>query len=125
MASGFPHGSRWGVKGTEDLGGGVKTLFQLENGFDVDTGRAFQGGLLFGRQAYMGLSSHCTCGIALFAALPEDRGQCQISGERIVLAGRDVHLYACRLQRNAGSQASHLPFGRADGGLPVVEADRC
>jgi predicted porin len=57
MASGFPHGSRWGLKGTEDLGGGVKTVFQLENGFDVDTGRAFQGGLLFGRQAYMGLSS--------------------------------------------------------------------
>ncbi len=58
MASGFPNGSRWGVKGAEDLGGGVKTVFQLENGFDVDTGRAFQGGLLFGRQAYMGLSSN-------------------------------------------------------------------
>ena len=56
MASGFPHGSRWGLKGTEDLGGGMKAIFQLENGFDVDTGRAFQGGLLFGRQAYMGLS---------------------------------------------------------------------
>eukprot|EP00952_Eustigmatos_sp_NYUAD-ZCMA_P012266 49332-Eustigmatos_ZCMA.PRE.1 len=57
MASGFPHGSRWGLKGAEDLGGGVKTVFQLENGFDVDTRQAFQGGLLFGRQAYMGLSS--------------------------------------------------------------------
>ncbi|CAG2139262.1 hypothetical protein LMG26411_01680 [Cupriavidus numazuensis] len=57
MASGFPHGSRWGFKGTEDLGGGTKAIFQLENGFDVDTGRAYQGGLLFGRQAYMGLTS--------------------------------------------------------------------
>src|SRR5262245_13164458 len=57
MASGVPHGSRWGVKGTEDLGGGVKAVFQLESGFDVDSGRAFQGGLLFGRQAYLGLSS--------------------------------------------------------------------
>lgn len=57
MASGFPHGSRWGLKGAEDLGGGVKAIFQLENGFDVDTGRAFQGGLLFGRQAYVGMSS--------------------------------------------------------------------
>ncbi|MGN8063418.1 porin [Ralstonia sp. 22111] len=57
MASGFPHGSRWGLKGSEELGGGVKTIFQLENGFDVDTGRAFQGGLLFGRQAYVGFSS--------------------------------------------------------------------
>ncbi len=57
LASGFPHGSRWGLKGAEALGGGVRAIFQLENGFDVDTGRAFQGGLLFGRQAYVGLSS--------------------------------------------------------------------
>lgn len=55
MASGFPHGSRWGLKGTEDLGGGSAAIFQLENGFDVDNGRAFQGGALFGRQAYLGL----------------------------------------------------------------------
>ena len=57
LESGFPHGSRWGLKGTEDLGGGVKAFFQLESGFVVDTGRSAQGGLLFGRQAYVGLSS--------------------------------------------------------------------
>ncbi|WP_354682244.1 porin [Cupriavidus necator] len=57
LASGFPHGSRWGIKGTEDLGGGVKALFQLESGFNVDNGRSAQGGLLFGRQAYVGVSS--------------------------------------------------------------------
>ncbi|NYH98915.1 porin [Cupriavidus plantarum] len=56
MASGFPHGSRWGLKGSEDLGGGTQALFLLENGFDVDNGRAYQGGALFGRQAYMGLN---------------------------------------------------------------------
>lgn len=49
-------GSRWGMKGSEDLGGGMKANFQLENGFNVDTGGAAQGGLLFGRQAYAGLS---------------------------------------------------------------------
>lgn len=58
MASGFPQGSRWGLKGVEDLGGGVKALFQLENGFVVDTGRAAQGGVLFGRQAYVGLADN-------------------------------------------------------------------
>jgi len=58
LESGYPHGSRWGMKGTEDLGGGLKALFQLENGFVVDTGRAAQGGLLFGRQAYVGMSSN-------------------------------------------------------------------
>ncbi|CAG9172261.1 Outer membrane porin protein [Cupriavidus laharis] len=58
LESGFPHGSRWGLKGTEDLGGGLKALFQLESGFVVDNGRSTQGGLLFGRQAYVGVSSN-------------------------------------------------------------------
>ena len=50
-------GSRWGLKGTEDLGGGLKTVFQLENGFDPSTGRLGQGGREFGRQAFVGLAS--------------------------------------------------------------------
>ncbi|WP_414144395.1 porin [Burkholderia territorii] len=54
--SGVAQGSRWGVKGGEDLGGGTKAVFQLENGFNVFTGRLGQGGLEFGRQAYVGLS---------------------------------------------------------------------
>ncbi|CAG2150610.1 porin [Cupriavidus plantarum] len=48
--------SRWGLKGAEALGNNLKAIFQLENGFDPDTGRANQGGSLFGRQAYVGLS---------------------------------------------------------------------
>ncbi|MFJ5381546.1 porin, partial [Cupriavidus sp. CER94] len=48
--------SRWGLKGSEALGNNLKAIFQLENGFDPDTGRANQGGRLFGRQAYVGLS---------------------------------------------------------------------
>ncbi|WP_439893313.1 porin (plasmid) [Ralstonia sp. 25C] len=58
MASGFAQGSRWGLKGSEDLGGGTKALFQLEGGFNADTGKAGQGGLLFGRQAYVGLADN-------------------------------------------------------------------
>lgn len=57
LSSGVLQGSRWGLKGAEDLGGGIKTIFTLENGFDVNTGKLSQGGLLFGRQAYVGLSS--------------------------------------------------------------------
>jgi predicted porin len=55
VGSGGMSGSRWGVKGSEDLGGGLKASFQLENGFSVDTGAAGQGGLLFGRQAFVTL----------------------------------------------------------------------
>ncbi|CFB51879.1 porin [Burkholderia pseudomallei] len=57
LSSGVMQGSRWGLRGTEDLGGGLKALFVLENGFDVNSGKLNQGGLEFGRQAYVGLSS--------------------------------------------------------------------
>jgi predicted porin len=58
LSSGVLQGSRWGLRGTEDLGGGLKAIFVLENGFDVNTGKLGQGGLEFGRQAYVGLSSN-------------------------------------------------------------------
>lgn len=49
--------SRWGLKGAEDLGGGLKAIFTLENGFDTSTGSLSNNGRLFGRQAYVGISS--------------------------------------------------------------------
>ncbi|MFM0177956.1 porin [Paraburkholderia aspalathi] len=57
LSSGVMQGSRFGLRGTEDLGGGLKAIFVLENGFDVNNGKLGQGGLMFGRQAYVGLSS--------------------------------------------------------------------
>jgi predicted porin len=56
MQGGVLQGSRWGLQGSEDLGGGTKAIFVLENGFDPSSGKAAQGGLLFGRRAYVGLS---------------------------------------------------------------------
>ncbi|MGF6244763.1 MULTISPECIES: porin [Paraburkholderia] len=50
------YGSRWGLKGSEDLGGGLSAIFKLEAGFSVENGQMRQGGLEFGRQAYVGLS---------------------------------------------------------------------
>lgn len=55
--SGGLSGSRWGLRGTEDLGGGLKSIFVLEGGFNIDTGVSQQGGRLFGRQAFVGLQS--------------------------------------------------------------------
>ncbi|WP_250467744.1 porin [Caballeronia sp. GAFFF2] len=57
MVSGDANASRWGVRGSEDLGGGLKAIFKLENGFNAFTGTLGQGGREFGRQAYVGLSS--------------------------------------------------------------------
>ncbi|NKJ49000.1 porin [Burkholderia sp. SG-MS1] len=58
MSSGVNNGSRWGLRGSEDLGGGLKAVFDVENGFDVTSGKAVQGGLEFGRQAWVGLASN-------------------------------------------------------------------
>jgi len=57
MVNGVQSGSRWGLRGTEDLGDGLKAVFTLESGFDSSDGDQAQGGRLFGRQATVGLAS--------------------------------------------------------------------
>jgi len=47
-------GSRWGMRGTEDLGKGRKVLFALESGFSLDSG-ALIANRLFNRQAFVGV----------------------------------------------------------------------
>ncbi len=46
-------GSRWALSGTEDLGGGLKAMFKLENRFNIDTGTSAGG---FGGDAYVGFA---------------------------------------------------------------------
>lgn len=72
MNSGQMNGSRFGLKGSEDLGGGLSAVFQLENGFGIDNATLGQSlatptinagavvgdtsvGRIFGRQAYVGV----------------------------------------------------------------------
>ncbi|MBB5443719.1 MULTISPECIES: porin [unclassified Paraburkholderia] len=50
-------GNRFGFKGSEDLGGGLKAIFTLENGFSLGTGQLRNNGALFGRQAFVGIAS--------------------------------------------------------------------
>jgi predicted porin len=59
------YGSRWGLKGSEDLGGGLSAIFKLEAGFSTENGQSRQGGREFGRQAYVGLS-HAQFGTVTF-----------------------------------------------------------
>jgi predicted porin len=61
VGSGGLSGSRLGFKGSEDLGGGLKANFQLEMGFNTDTGTVAQtdtGSMLFGRTSTVGLSGN-------------------------------------------------------------------
>lgn len=49
MQSGQASGSRWGLKGTEDLGNGLTVGFILENGIKSDTG--VDDGVMFNRES--------------------------------------------------------------------------
>lgn len=53
LSSGGLNTSRWGLRGTEELGGGLKAVFNLESEIAMDTGAT--GSALFGRQANVGL----------------------------------------------------------------------
>ena len=56
ISSGGLNGSRWGLRVSEDLGGGLAAIAQVESGFDISTGTQQQNAL-FGRQAFVGLKS--------------------------------------------------------------------
>ncbi len=58
VGSGGMSTSYWGVSGAEDLGGGLKAVFTLEDFFRINSGRsgAFDGQSFFGRNAFVGLS---------------------------------------------------------------------
>lgn len=55
--SGGYQASRIGLRGAEDLGGGVKATYTLEGGIASDTGAMHDSSRLFNRQAWVGLSS--------------------------------------------------------------------
>lgn len=56
LVSGGNSASRLGFRGSEELGQGWKALFVLESGFSLDDGALGQGGLLWGRKSFVGLS---------------------------------------------------------------------
>lgn len=57
VGSGLVNGTRFGLRGAEDLGGGNRAIFTLENGFNINNGTLGQGSRLFGRQAFVGLQN--------------------------------------------------------------------
>ena len=57
MDTGRLNGSRWGLKGSEDLGGGMSAIFTLESGFNPDTGAQADAARFFNRQSFVGFVS--------------------------------------------------------------------
>lgn len=98
----FP--SRLGFRGTEDLGGGLKAIFVLENGLAIDSGALGQGGRLFGRQAFVGLAG--------------DWGQVTFGRNynMLTISTYDVDLIGPS-QYGLGSLDSFIPNGRSDNSL--------
>ena len=67
METGKEFGSRWGIRGSEDLGNGLKVSFTLESGFASDTGASEQS-RLFGRESHVDLSG--SFGTVSFGLMP-------------------------------------------------------
>jgi predicted porin len=72
VASGIMEGSRWGLKGNEDLGGGYRAIFTLESRVEVDTGansnRPISGAQLsdrYSNRALLGLPSDAALGLPI------------------------------------------------------------
>lgn len=57
LGSGIHTTSRWGVRGSEDLGGGARALFHLESGLNADTGAPANSAKYFDRASWVGLQA--------------------------------------------------------------------
>ena len=97
LSSGVFNGSRLGFRGKEELGGGLSAIFTAEMGFQADTGQQGQGGLAFGRQVFVGLSSKQYGDLKLgrqYSAIDQVVGNADPFGAGG--AGRDASLLAAR-----------------------------
>lgn len=87
-------GNRWGIRGTEDIGSGLKAIFTLENGFSLGSGSILQGGALFGRQAWVGIQESRLGSLTL--------------GRQYSLSQDYIHNYTTAFHSPAGNYAYHI-----------------
>jgi predicted porin len=71
VASGIMEGSRWGIKGTEDMGGGYKAIFTLESRVELDTG-ANNNRPISGSQVYTRMETATAMGLT--STVPQIQG---------------------------------------------------
>ncbi|WP_109476288.1 porin [Paraburkholderia sp. C35] len=94
FGDGVAQGNRWGIRGVEDLGDGLRAIFTLESGFAVGNGASLQGGALFGREAWVGLEEK-SIGSVTF-------------GRQYTLSRDFIHNYTIAHESPAGNYAYHI-----------------
>ncbi len=57
QGSGSVSNTYFGLRGSEDLGGGLHAIFTLEDGFNLNNGQFSESSAMFNRQAFVGLKS--------------------------------------------------------------------
>ena len=100
FVSGSSQSDRWGLKGTEDLGGQEHVNFLLQSGYVLATGAVIQSGEEFGDEAYVGFSGP-------WGALT--------LGRQYDFMGDQMWNYAIAAQTPAGLLAWSLPTDAAGG----------
>jgi predicted porin len=137
LTSGMATQSRWGFRGTEDLGGGLSALFVIEGGIHADVGTSTQNNTLFGRSTIVGLKGNfgtVTLGLQdtpLFTTLnvvvdPFRNGIARSnnlmnptgfrSGNSILYRSNDMNGFSGDVMYVAGEVAGDSEAGRAVGG---------
>ncbi|RQT37458.1 porin [Burkholderia contaminans] len=85
--SGNEQGSRVGFLGREDIGGGNSIVFKLENGFNIENGALGQGGRMFGRQAWVGVTNRSFGTLSMgrqYNSIQENLQELSIAGSSLV-----------------------------------------
>jgi hypothetical protein len=95
IASGIMEGSRFGLRGSEDIGGGYKAIFTLENRFELDTGsvtnRPNSGTQMPDR-------------VATSVAAGRGRPSLPVATRDALIAGVNTHARHRRIRREPGRQ---------------------
>lgn len=137
LTSGMATQSRWGLRGSEDLGSGLGAFFVLEGGINADTGGSTQNSTLFGRTSIVGLRGRfgsVSLGlqdVPFFTTLntvvdPMRNGIVRSNnlmapagfraGNSILYRSNDIHGFSGDLMYAAGEVAGDNGAGRAVGG---------
>ncbi|EYS86887.1 porin [Cupriavidus sp. SK-4] len=122
--SGNLQSPRWGLRGKEDLGQGLQAIFQLESGFSLKTGALGQNGRLFGRQAYVGISSASAGTVTLgrqYDAVPQFLGRIETAGNEVSVGDIDNAFNSFRVQNaityvtpDLGGMKAMVMYGASD-----------